>query len=63
LFRGGRGAPLRRDYLYAQAWRHALIGACLEADRFKFHSLRHFAASSMLAEGAAITASPGTWSS
>jgi integrase len=59
LFRGGRGAPMRRDYFYRQAWRPALIGAGLTSDRFVFHSLRHFAASSMLAEGAPITAVAG----
>jgi integrase len=31
----------------------------LAPDRFVFHSLRHFAASSMLAEGAPITAVAG----
>ncbi len=51
---------MRRDYvLTRRAWRPALIGAGLEADRFVFHSLRHFAASSMLAEGAPITAVAG----
>ena len=33
--------------------------AGLPTDRFVFHSLRHFAASSMLAEGAPITAVAG----
>lgn len=51
LFRGGRGAELRRDQFYASAWRPALAGAGLPSDRFVFHSLRHFCASSMLAEG------------
>jgi integrase len=59
LFRGERGAMLRRDAFYASAWRPALIGAGLASDRFKFHGLRHFAASSMLAEGAPITAVAG----
>lgn len=51
LFRGVRGAAmLRRDQFYASAWKPALAEAGL-AGRFVFHSLRHFAASSMLAEG------------
>jgi integrase len=45
-----RRALSRHEY-YAQAWRPALVGAGLDRDRFVFHSLRHFAASSMLAEG------------
>ena len=49
LFRGGREAPmLRRDEFYKQAWRPALVGAGFEPDRFKFHSLRHYCASSLL---------------
>jgi integrase len=59
LFRGGRGATMKRYYLYNQAWKPALVGAGLAPDRFKFHSLRHFAASQMLAKGAAITAVAG----
>jgi integrase len=59
LFRGGRGALMRRDAFYTSAWRPALVGAGLAPDRFVFHSLRHFAASSMLAEGAPITAVAG----
>jgi integrase len=59
LFRGGRGASLRRYYVYDQAWKPALRAAGLAEDRFVFHSLRHFAASSMLAEGAPITAVAG----
>jgi integrase len=59
LFRGGRGALMRRDAFYKSAWRPALAGAGLAPDRFVFHSLRHFAASSMLAEGAPITAVAG----
>jgi integrase len=52
LFRGLRGTPyMRRDQFYSSAWRPALVGAGLAKDRFVFHSLRHFAASSMLAEG------------
>ncbi|HVV35192.1 MAG TPA: site-specific integrase [Acidimicrobiales bacterium] len=60
LFRGLRGAPmLRRDQFYASAWRPALRGAGLSADRFKFHSLRHFCASTLLAEGAPLSAVAG----
>jgi integrase len=51
LFSGRRGADLRRDQFYRSAWHQALEGAGLESDRFVFHSLRHFCASSMLAEG------------
>lgn len=59
LFRGGRGALLRRDYLYDSGWKPALRGAGLPADRFVFHSLRHFCASTLLAEGAPLTAVAG----
>lgn len=59
LFRGRRGADLRRDQSYASAWRRALVGAGLAADRFVFHSLRHFCASSLLAEGAPLAAVAG----
>ena len=60
LFRGLRGAEmLRRDQFYSSAWRPALAAAGLARDRFKFHSLRHFAASSMLADGASVTAVAG----
>jgi integrase len=60
LFRGVRGTPtMRRDQLYGSAWRPALRAAGLAEDRFVFHSLRHFCASSLLAEGAPITAVAG----
>jgi integrase len=60
LFRGVRGAPmLRRDQFYDSAWRPALTNAGLAEDRFVFHSLRHFCASSLLAEGAPLTAVAG----
>jgi integrase len=59
LFRGGRGALLRRHDLYDRCWHPALIGAGLPRERFVFHSLRHFCASSMLAEGCPITAVAG----
>ena len=53
-----RDADMRWDQFYASAWRPALKAAGLEG-RFVFHSLRHFCASSMLAEGAPITAVAG----
>lgn len=56
LFRGMRDAELRRDQFYNSAWKPALKGAGLEPDRYVFHSLRHFCASAMLAEGVPITA-------
>jgi integrase len=60
LFRGVRGADmLRRDQFYASAWRPALRAAGLAEDRFVFHSLRHWCASTLLAEGAPITAVAG----
>jgi integrase len=45
------GNRMRRDQFYASGWRPALLGAGLAKDRYDFHSLRHFCASSMLAEG------------
>lgn len=59
LFRGGRGALMRRPYFYAQAWRPALVAAGLAPDAYVFHSLRHFCASSMLAEGVNLVAVAG----
>ena len=60
LFGGRRGTPMmRRDQFYASAWHPALVGAGLAKDRFVFHSLRHFCASSLLAEGAPLTAVAG----
>lgn len=60
LFRGLRGtAMMRRDQFYSSAWRPALRGAGLADDRFTFHALRHFCASSLLAEGAPLTAVAG----
>lgn len=50
---------LRRDQFYAAGWRPALRGAGLPADRFVFHSLRHFCASTLLAEGARLSAVAG----
>jgi len=59
LFRGRRGTPMiRRDQFYASAWKPALTRAGLEG-RYKFHSLRHFCASTLLAEGAPLTAVAG----
>jgi integrase len=60
LFTGQRGTPMmRRDQFYASAWRPALRGAGLIGDRFKFHALRHFCASTLLAEGASLTSVAG----
>lgn len=59
LFRGGRDGLLTRSEFYAQAWRPALVGAGLASDAYVFHSLRHFCASSLLAEGAPLTAVAG----
>jgi integrase len=70
LFRGGRGAMMRRDQFYESAWHPALKAAGLwdaagETDddpgegRFVFHALRHFCASSLLAGGASLTAVAG----
>jgi integrase len=59
LFKGGRGALQRRDEFYRSAWRPALVGSGLAPDRFVFHSLRHFCASSLLAEGAPLAAVAG----
>jgi integrase len=60
LFRGLRGAPMmRRDQFYSSAWKPALKAAGLPERRFVFHSLRHFCASMLLAEGAPITAVAG----
>ncbi len=59
LFRGRRGAMLRRDQFYDSAWKPALRGAGLAEDRFVFHSLRHFCASMLLAEGAPLAAVAG----
>jgi integrase len=58
LVRGERGGVLRRDQFYDSAWRPALRDAGL-AGRFTFHALRHFCASSLLAEGAPFTAVAG----
>ena len=60
LFRGRRGATMvRRDQFYASGWKPALRGAGLAEDRFKFHACRHWCASTLLAEGAPITAVAG----
>ena len=51
LFCGARGAAFRRDDFYDRVWQPALAGAGLADSGYVFHSLRHFCASSMLAEG------------
>jgi integrase len=72
LFRGprtrGRGRTMTRSAWYEQAWWPALVEAGLYTDvpgederthRFVFHALRHWCASTLLAEGAPITAVAG----
>jgi integrase len=60
LFRGERsGTLLHRNRFYELAWWPALEGAGFERGRFVFHSLRHFCASTLLAEGAPLTAVAG----
>jgi integrase len=60
LFGGRRGTPMiRRDQFYASAWHPALAAAGLPARHFTFHALRHFCASTLLAEGAPLTAVAG----
>jgi integrase len=60
LFRGLRGAPmLRRDQFYDSGWKPALKAAGLPIDRFVFHACRHWCASTLLAEGAPLTAVAG----
>ncbi len=55
---GGVEGTLHRVRFYKVAWGRALRAAGLEG-RFTFHALRHFAASTLLAEGAPITAVAG----
>jgi hypothetical protein len=50
---------MRRDQFYDSAWKQALRAAGLAEDRFVFHSLRHFCASNLLAEGAPLAAVAG----
>ena len=60
LFRGLRGAPmLRRDQFYSSGTKPALTAAGLAKDRFVFHACRHWCASTLLAEGAPLTAVAG----
>ena len=61
LFQGRVGTtPMMGPHdFYQRAWRPALRAAGLEADRFKFHSLRHFCASSLLAGGADVATVAG----
>jgi integrase len=58
LFPGSSNGMMRRRAFYDRVWYPALKGAGLEG-RFVFHALRHFAASTLLAEGAPITAVAG----
>lgn len=48
LFRGGRSSPMQRKTFYRAAWKPTLRAAGLADNRYKFHSLRHWCASSML---------------
>jgi integrase len=60
LFRRLRGAPmLRRDQLCSSEWRPALNKAGLAEDRFVFHACRHWCTSTLVAEGAPLTAVAG----
>lgn len=60
IFSGARGAEsLRRDQFYDSAWKPALRAAGLAPDRFVFHALCHGCASTLLAEGAPLTAVAG----
>jgi integrase len=56
---GGQAGQLHRNRFYDLAWRPALVAAGLDAYRFRFHALRHFCASSMLADGVALVAVAG----
>lgn len=51
---GGKDGQMHRNRFYAVGWHPALTGAGL--GRFRFHALRHFCASSLLAEGAPLVA-------
>ena len=59
LFRSKLGEARRRDVFYKSVWWPVLIEAGIGARRYKFHSLRHWCASAMLAEGTPITAVAG----
>lgn len=60
LFRGpASGEAVGANRFYEAAWYPALEAAGLPRRRFKFHSLRHHCASTLLAEGASITAVAG----
>lgn len=59
LFRGRLGDPKRRDLFYSSVWRPALVASGVGERAYVFHTLRHWCASSMLAEGVPITAVAG----
>ena len=50
---------LRRDQFCDSGWKLAVKGAGLATDRFVFHACRHWCASTLLAEGAPLTAVAG----
>lgn len=57
--RPGTTACVAPHSFYDSAWRPALKAAGLEEDRYTFHALRHFAASSLLAAGADVATVAG----
>jgi len=61
LFQGRKGTRpcVGPSEFYKQAWQPALVAAGFERDRFKFHSLRHYCASSLLAGGADVATVAG----
>lgn len=50
---------LRQDQFYDSGWKPALEMVGLPIDRFVFHACRHWCASTLLAEGAPLTAVAG----
>lgn len=56
VFQGRVGTPalMHPNDFYERTWQPALAAAGLPAGRFKFHALRHFCASAMLANGADV---------
>lgn len=54
LFRGGRGAPMRRDSFYDSVWNPAKRAAGIGDAPYTPHSLRHWCASALLLDGEPI---------